>query len=233
MHTANQNTTSQNLKRTLTIIALALGIATIRADDITTLGGKKYIGVTISRATPDGLVVTTDSGIETIPFSDLSPEIRAKYGYDPKKAAEYNAAMQAAAVQRAAEARASASAAQANVQFEKPPKGGTGKPGVHILRVAGKVLQVLPDGILLASDWLNQTLEPYTDDNGTLHEGATIMDEPLFVLGAPSNLVDGDHFSGVVYPAGIYIYAAVTGARKTIRCYATTPKVAAQRQMTK
>ena len=62
------------------------------ADDITTIRGEKFTNVSISRVEPDGIVVIKSDGIVKIPFGDLSPELRAKYGYNPEKAAQFNAA---------------------------------------------------------------------------------------------------------------------------------------------
>ena len=70
--------------------ALAVGAM---ADDIKTLDGKEYKGVTVSRTEPDGIVVVTDSGIEKIPFSNLPRDVQKKYGYDPAKAALYQKAV--------------------------------------------------------------------------------------------------------------------------------------------
>ena len=65
-------------------------------EDLTTINGKKYKGVTISSIEPDCLVVVTDSGIERINFVNLPKAIQEKYGYDPVKAAQYVARVQAA-----------------------------------------------------------------------------------------------------------------------------------------
>ena len=177
-------------KLTLSIL-IGFAISPLWAEDITTTTGKQYTNVTIERAEPDGIVVTTESGIEKISFGILSKELQTKYGYDSQKAAKFNASVQAAASQRQATNYASSAAmrqqaatkAATNTAIEallaaKPPKGHTSDPGVHILRVEGKVLQVLSDGVLLESGWQNQTLEPYTDDRGVNHSGATIMNDP-------------------------------------------------------
>jgi len=79
------------------IAAMFTGLAL--ADDIKTMDGKEYKGVTVSRTEPDGIVVVTDSGIEKIPFTSLPKETQLKYGFDAQKAAAY--AAQVAAAQRA------------------------------------------------------------------------------------------------------------------------------------
>jgi len=77
------------MKKPLAALFLLLFVASSKGDDLTTLDGKKYVGVTISRVEPDGIMVTTDDGISKIPFTNLPPEIRAKYGYDPERAATF------------------------------------------------------------------------------------------------------------------------------------------------
>jgi len=108
---------------------------------------------------------------------------------------------------------------------KRPAPGYTSTPGVHVLRVAGKVMQVVSGGILL-TDWENRTLDPFTDSHGTEHSGSTLMDEPLLIVGVEGNFVDGSSFSGVVYPAGRASYTTVTGATKTVFRYATSPEAA-------
>jgi hypothetical protein len=132
--------------------------------------------------------------------------------------------------QQAAEAKAAALAKQNQQAMiakvtQKPPPGETSTPGVHVLRVSGRVLQVLKNGILLG-DWTNETLEPYKDEKGIWHGGGNEMDEPLMIVGDSSNFVDGDKYNGVVYPAGKFSYTNTLGATKTIWRYATSPELA-------
>ena len=62
--------------------------------NLTTLNGKKYTGVTVTRVEGDAIAINHDDGTARVFFADLPPELRTKYGYDPNKAA-------AAAAQRA------------------------------------------------------------------------------------------------------------------------------------
>jgi hypothetical protein len=58
-----------------------------RADDVTTLDGKKYENVSKVKNLPDAIFFsyTTTSGVRQakVPFSNLSDELRKKYNYDP------------------------------------------------------------------------------------------------------------------------------------------------------
>lgn len=231
---------SRPVVKALTVSILAgLTLASSWAEDITTTTGKQYTDVTIARVEPDGIVVTTDSGIERISFDILSKELQTKYGYDPQRAAKFRAAVQVANAQRqvatdatmaAMKQQEATKAAVEAVLNAKPPKGQTGKPGIHVLRVNGRVLQILSDGILLAGEWLNQVVEPAIDGQDPESGGGVIIREPLLILCPSSKYVDGDKFSGVIYPAGTYTYTSTLGADKTVRCYAVNPQVAVQRQ---
>ena len=74
------------MKTLLLFVALLLP-AILLAENITTLSGKKYTGVTITRVDPSGLSISHDDGLAKISFTDLPEELRTKYGYDPAKAA--------------------------------------------------------------------------------------------------------------------------------------------------
>jgi len=66
-----------------------------------------YKNATISRAEPDGLVIVFPGGIVKIPFTELSPELREKYHYNPQAAAAYQKQAEEAA-QKSAQSMAEA-----------------------------------------------------------------------------------------------------------------------------
>lgn len=96
------------MKPLLLFVTLLLP-ATLLAEDLMTVGGKKYTGVTVTRVEADGLSISHDDGFAKIPFSDLPEELRKKYGYDPAKAA---AAMKQQAEAIAQQRQAAAAAQQ-------------------------------------------------------------------------------------------------------------------------
>lgn len=55
---------------------------------IATLDGQRYEEVSVTRVDPDALSFTHSAGAATVDFENLSPELRAKYNYDPAKAGE-------------------------------------------------------------------------------------------------------------------------------------------------
>jgi len=67
--------------------------------DFTTLDGDKYSNVTVKRIEPDGIVVSDADGIRKLKFKNLPAEIGIKYGYDPVRAAQYQANLQASAME--------------------------------------------------------------------------------------------------------------------------------------
>ncbi len=89
--------------KTLLILLSLSAIAS--AEEITTQFGKKIIG-TVSRVEPNGIVLETDSGIEKVPFADLTAVDQKRFGYDPAKAATFAVESQKAAVQRIARDKA-------------------------------------------------------------------------------------------------------------------------------
>jgi hypothetical protein len=98
------------MKKLALIAFLAIGCS-LFAEDITTLEGEKHSG-NIRRIDPDGIVLVTDSGIETIPFENLSPELQKKYGYDQAKAAAFKAQNDATTAAAQAQAHAAWMATQ-------------------------------------------------------------------------------------------------------------------------
>lgn len=90
--------------------------------DLTTLSGKKYLGVTVTRVEGDAIAINHDDGTARVYFADLPPELRTKYGYDPNKPA--------AAVAQRAEAMARQREIDAkNMEAEKQLKAAPFQQG--------------------------------------------------------------------------------------------------------
>jgi hypothetical protein len=87
------------------LLFLGFGLigAPLHADDFQTRDGKKqFKGATVTRVEWDGISVTTDSGIEKIPFDNLPDETRAKYHLTAEKLAQYQKALRDAPAKQAA-----------------------------------------------------------------------------------------------------------------------------------
>jgi hypothetical protein len=89
------------------ILAVCLALVAL-ADDFKTTDGKEYKNVTVKRVEPDGIVVSSKSGISKVYFTELPKEVQQRYGYDPGKASAYTAE-QSAALEQARKQREEAS----------------------------------------------------------------------------------------------------------------------------
>jgi hypothetical protein len=89
-------------------------ISVAQADDFKTVTGKEYKDATVTRVEPDGIVLTNKAGISKVYFAELPKDVQERFGYDPRRAADYSAQQsagldqvrkqQAEALQREAEA---------------------------------------------------------------------------------------------------------------------------------
>ncbi len=70
---------------------VSLTASALHAEDITTLSGKTFTGVSDVKAKPDGLTFITATGPVTVKFTDLPQAVRDQYGYDPFAAAVFTA----------------------------------------------------------------------------------------------------------------------------------------------
>ena len=103
-------------KTTLAIVA-ALFVSIALGNDFKTIDGKEYKNVTVSRVEPDGLVLSSKSGIAKVYFPELPKEVQQRFNYDPEKAAQYRATEVEAAKQAFQQQQQSVSAtATPNVQ---------------------------------------------------------------------------------------------------------------------
>ena len=75
--------------KVLSFLSLSF-ISVVLADDFKTLTGKEYRDVTVSRVEPDGIVVTSKSGISKVYFTELPKDVQERFGYDPQKAGDYS-----------------------------------------------------------------------------------------------------------------------------------------------
>jgi hypothetical protein len=76
----------------LIAIAAVLAIAAAtRAEDIETTSHKVYKNATITRAEPDGIMVTYSDGIVKLRFDELPESIRSRFNYDPEAAKRFAA----------------------------------------------------------------------------------------------------------------------------------------------
>jgi hypothetical protein len=61
------------------------------ADDFKTIDGKDYKNVKVKRVEPDGIVLSSKSGISKVYFIELPKEVQERFHYEPGKAAASSA----------------------------------------------------------------------------------------------------------------------------------------------
>lgn len=76
-------------------ICLILFCSIALADDFKTIYGKEYKNAKVSRVEPDGIVLTTNSGISKVYFVELPKGIQDRFHYDAAQAAQFTGATQA------------------------------------------------------------------------------------------------------------------------------------------
>ena len=78
------------------LISSALSASSAFGDDFKTIDGKEYKDVTVKRVEPDGLVLSTKSGVSKVYFTELPQGVQQRFNYDAGKAAAYSAEQTAA-----------------------------------------------------------------------------------------------------------------------------------------
>jgi hypothetical protein len=91
------------MNKTALAILAALSASIALADDFKTIDGKEYKNAKINRVEPDGIVISFSGGIVRVPFTELSPEIQKKYGYDAAAATDFQKQAYEAGLARARE----------------------------------------------------------------------------------------------------------------------------------
>jgi hypothetical protein len=76
--------------RILTFLLVSV-TSVVFAEDFKILNGKEYKDATVNRVEPDGIVVTTKSGISKLYFTELPKEVQTRFHYDPQNATAYSA----------------------------------------------------------------------------------------------------------------------------------------------
>src|SRR6059058_687851 len=74
------------MNKTALAIVAALSASIALADDFKTTDGKEYKNVTVKRVEPDGIVLSSKSGISKVYFTELPKDVQGRFGYDPEKA---------------------------------------------------------------------------------------------------------------------------------------------------
>src|SRR5213596_2915445 len=71
------------------LVVLSLASVAL-ADNFKTVEGKEYKNVTVRRVEPDGIVLSSSTGIFKVYFTELTKEVQERFHYDPEQAAAYS-----------------------------------------------------------------------------------------------------------------------------------------------
>ena len=201
------------------------------ADDFKTINGKEYKNAKVSRVELDGIVITFSGGIVKIPFTELSPEIQKKYGYNPDAAADFRQQAYQADVVRErelAEAREKRAEERAKYWSEHPtpvpvPSGPIERQSVAA-SMHGSALDARPTGPqqLIYGTVLNVVNEGLlvtvreTNSFGTerIPNGATVL-----LIGNFSQFYDDDKIQATGTPVGRHDYTTVLGSKASTRAF--------------
>ena len=219
--------------KTPTLLFL-LFCAALHAEDIKTTDGQVLKDATITGKDALGVIISHSDGIARVAYDKLPEELRKQYNYDPKQAqaqldAERKAAMQRAQAAQTFEQQKAAAAANA-AAAEALDKAA--------IAIVGKVLSVTENGVLLSNATIgipamkDVVVERNGLDGSPRYARQPGIDtvtskEPIFIYGV-AGLVDGDEYSGKVYPAPNYSYTSAVGAAKTVRAFAASKAIAKQ-----
>ena len=96
-----------------------------------TVNGKTFQNVTVGRVEADRVHIVYNGGIGTVLIADLSPEIRARFSFDPAKAKAEAVARETARAQAEAQLAAEAAARPKPVETSIPSTTEARKPAVN------------------------------------------------------------------------------------------------------
>jgi hypothetical protein len=88
------------MNKYLLVVLLVLATKGLFAEDFKTLDGKEYKNVTVSKREPDGITLTSSSGISKVYFTELPKEVQERFNYKPKEGAAYSAEQKKEAEER-------------------------------------------------------------------------------------------------------------------------------------
>jgi len=180
----------------------------IRFAALRLIGDQILHDVTVRKIMPDAVSVIHSSGVVTIPFEKLSPEDSKTLGISKESTTK-------AREEKEAKRKADAESTRQSELLDTLASS-------FFTRVRGKVLQVMPKGILLTDvkilTGFYETVEGLRP--GMLTHLARTRDlDKCFVLCDPSGLVDGAGYTAIVGNDGTYSYENTLGANVTTTLY--------------
>jgi hypothetical protein len=209
-------------------IALTFIPIFIFAEDITTIKGNKYTEVVVQRIEPDGISIKHSAGFGKLYFSELPPETRIKYGYDPAKHKKYYEMKQ----RQIANADTLRTLDSISISVEATLSQVLDSGSLAYIQIIDTY--VITNTYTDTHSGSKVSYNPLTRGSTKMPSGSqgsvvrsktdTIYNtreikEPVFILGISSGYVDGDKWHGRLYPIGSYSYTTVQDAPKKVKKY--------------
>jgi hypothetical protein len=209
-------------------MALMLTTRSLYAEDITTIKGKIYSDIVVQRVEPDGITIKHTAGFGKLFFSELSPETQQKYGYDPEKHRQYYDAKQIQAANAELIRMLDGIAIDVNAKLSQVLDDGS------LAYITVYNTFVYTNDVTDTHAGSRTSYNPLTGGTTKMPSGSqgsvvrsevksitskSEREEPVFIVGLSSGYVDGESWSGRIYPIGTYNYTTVQGAPKKIKKY--------------
>ncbi len=204
------------------------------AIQLTTLAGDTVTG-TFSRVEPDGIIVTTDSGIQRVSFTVLPDEIKQAYGYSPE--AEEQLRQQRRQQQAAMIEKTRQHAQRTTQQFKEIER----QKAIEAFKQTGlnvtlKVLQVTQDGCLCSRRATVEKIVTVTEKdpedllkikvrtvNKRVLEPVEFSND-IFVIDIGRGMAGGQSWKGIIWRCGTYSFTTVIGAQRTLQAFSADPE---------
>jgi hypothetical protein len=219
------------------VVSLALAFHVLGDDTPTvptdfatiTIGDKTYTNLHVTSVTDLGIKATWDGGLGTILFSNMTPDLQKKFGYDPNKfkaaanaQAEHDAQSDAVATAQAKVDQANLQKSDADAAKQKQSSGGAQKKNTPAL--VAKVIQVLPNGIL-ADKMEAHFNAPVASSGRAIGGGGGVAGggfsyeesgTTIFIEMPSSGLAEGQQLALNVQRNGTYTFTDTKGASRTV-----------------
>lgn len=171
-----------------------------------TIDGTTYTDVRWGRVTPATVTFFHKTGVATIPLSKLPPELQKQFGYDPQRAAEWQAAQRAAAAD--ASRRAAESARQA---------ADAAQHAAAAMEWTLTIEEILPDGIIARGYKTSDDKALNADTSAASSQGngqsVPLVRHPKSILiclidyPKTRELAEGDKITATAYESGVITIA--------------------------
>lgn len=212
------------MKTLLLISALLLALPAL-GETFTTLDGQTFSNATVRRVECDRINLQWPGGLGSIASTNCSPELQKRFGFMPPAAPTVPVLKPKTLPQ---EIIISGGDTETNLVIipEAPKERDLMAEKIAEIKMTGrpltaKVLQKQATGLLVVEKVETRKKigsHRYTDVDSVFYFLAGYRDE--------KTVVDDDEITLQVYPAGVFSYESVMGARKTVRCLAATPEIA-------